>query len=142
MKDIFFSFRFLLILLINYKNGKLEWKKKYLFCRILNHSTRFSFDDRPVCVASTSTESPWKNEKSPYRTKKTDSDKPLKVCFNLIIQLYQSVIVILHLFLTEGRPIDTDLKKKAVALQKALDWEDAGPEMAAVLGGTDTGIKP
>ena len=40
---------------------------------------------------------------------------------------------------TEGRPIDTDLRKKAVALQKALDWEDAGPEKAAILAGTDTG---
>ena len=50
-----------------------------------------------------------------------------------------SIKIILFLNL-EGRPIDTDLKKKAAALQNALDWEDAGPQAAALLGGTDTGI--
>lgn len=39
----------------------------------------------------------------------------------------------------EGRPIDTDLRKDALALQRALDWEDEGPEKAILLGGTDTG---
>lgn len=39
----------------------------------------------------------------------------------------------------EGRPIDTDLRKKAVSLQKALDWEDAGPEKAALFGAGETG---
>ena len=43
--------------------------------------------------------------------------------------------------ITEGRPIDTDLRRSALELQKTLDWEDAGPELAAVLGGTDTGMK-
>jgi len=41
--------------------------------------------------------------------------------------------------LDEGRPIDTDLRKKATALQKALDWEDAGPEKAALFGAGETG---
>ncbi|EFX69635.1 hypothetical protein DAPPUDRAFT_258308 [Daphnia pulex] len=41
--------------------------------------------------------------------------------------------------LEEGRPIDTDLKRQAIELQKSLEWEDAGPERAALLGGTDTG---
>lgn len=41
--------------------------------------------------------------------------------------------------MTEGRPIDTDLRREAVELQSALDWEDAGEEKAALLGGTDTG---
>jgi U3 small nucleolar ribonucleoprotein protein IMP4 len=42
-------------------------------------------------------------------------------------------------FSTEGRPIDTDLKRQAIELQKSLEWEDAGPERAALLSGTDTG---
>lgn len=44
--------------------------------------------------------------------------------------------------MAEGRPIDTDLKKQAIELQKSLEWEDAGPERAALLGGTDTGLFP
>ena len=43
-------------------------------------------------------------------------------------------------YFPEGRPIDTDLRRQAVELQKALDWEDAGPEQAALLAGTDTGF--
>lgn len=51
-----------------------------------------------------------------------------------------SKMICFLLIVLEGRPIDSDLRKSALDLQKTLDWEDAGPELAAVLGGTDTGI--
>ncbi|XP_067003898.2 U3 small nucleolar ribonucleoprotein protein IMP4 [Anabrus simplex] len=40
--------------------------------------------------------------------------------------------------LEENLPIQTDLKKKALELQKKLEWEDSGPQLSAVVG-TDEG---
>ena len=53
-----------------------------------------------------------------------------------VLKEYHDLKIFLNI---EGRPIDTDLRKKAVSLQKALDWEDAGPEKAALFGASETG---
>jgi hypothetical protein len=35
----------------------------------------------------------------------------------------------------DGVPMDTDLKRGALSLQKSLKWDDATPQLAAALGG-------
>jgi hypothetical protein len=35
----------------------------------------------------------------------------------------------------DGVPMDTDLKRGALSLQKSLKWDDAAPQLAAALGG-------
>ena len=56
-----------------------------------------------------------------------------------ILKSYLVKIKLNNHWSSEGRPIDTDLKRQAIELQKSLEWEDAGPERAALLSGTDTG---
>ncbi len=35
----------------------------------------------------------------------------------------------------DGTPIDTDLKRSALSLQRSLKWDDKAPELAAAIGG-------
>ena len=48
---------------------------------------------------------------------------------------YQGILYFSNL---ENRLIDGDLRRDALALQRSGDWDDAGPQLAAAIGG-DTG---
>jgi hypothetical protein len=44
-------------------------------------------------------------------------------------------MIVLYNCILDGVPMDTDLKRGALSLQKSLKWDDAAPQLAAALGG-------